>query len=203
MDMSMNRIGLLALLAVLLVGVGSAGARLEAVRYAAPGVHAQESAPPAPSNRGNRPATLDDPLAPVTPGELVNMLDTYAIVQAQTALTLNDAQYGQFVTRLKRLQEARRRNQRERNQILQELRRLTGPQAPTPVDENALRDRLHALRDHDDRAAAEMRKAYDTLDEVLDVRQQARFRVFEETIERRKLDLVVRARERARGGGGR
>ena len=84
---------------------------------------------------------------------------------------------------------------------LQDLRKLSGPQAPTPVDENAVRDRLRALREHDDRAAAELRKAYDSLDEVLDVRQQARFRVFEETIERRKLDLIVRARERARGGG--
>ena len=33
------------------------------------------------------------------------MLDAWAIVQAQTALQLNDGQYGQFVTRLKRLQE--------------------------------------------------------------------------------------------------
>ena len=43
-----------------------------------------------------------------------------------------------------------------------------------------------------------MRQAYDALDEVLDVRQQARFRIFEEKIERRKLDLLVRAQERAR-----
>jgi hypothetical protein len=125
------------------------------------------------------------------------MLDTYAIVRAQTELTLNDTQYGQFVTRLKRLQEARRRNQRERNQILQDLRKLTGPLASTPIDEAVVRERLKALRDHDERAAVEMRKAYETLDEVLDVRQQARFRIFEETIERRKLDLVLRARERA------
>ncbi|MEO7276356.1 MAG: hypothetical protein ABIX28_07080, partial [Vicinamibacterales bacterium] len=86
---------------------------------------------------------------------------------------------------------------------LQELRKLSGPQAPTPVDEGAVRDRLRTLREHDDRAAEELRKAYDSLDEVLDVRQQARFRIFEENIERRKLDLVVRARERAARGGGR
>ena len=40
-----------------------------------------------------------------------------------------------------------------------------------------------------------MRKAYNTLDEVLDVRQQARFRVFEEQIERKKLELLLRARQ--------
>jgi septal ring factor EnvC (AmiA/AmiB activator) len=156
--------------------------------------------PPARPNRGNRPDP-SDPLAPVSTGELVNMLDTYAIVRAQAELTLNDAQYAQFVTRLKRLQEARRRNQRERNQILQDLRRLTGPLAPSPADETVVRERLKALRDHDERATVEMRKAYETLDEVLDVRQQARFRIFEETIERRKLDLVLRARERANRPG--
>jgi phosphoglycolate phosphatase-like HAD superfamily hydrolase len=138
----------------------------------------------------------------VPTGELVNMLDTYAIVQAQQALSLDDEKYGPFVTRLKRLQEARRRNQRERTQLLQDLRRLAGAQAATPVDEGAVRERLRALRDHDERAAAETRKAYDAVDEVLDVRQQARFRLFEETIERRKLDLLMRARERAARGNG-
>ena len=155
----------------------------------------QEAAPS--RGEGGRPEGA------VGPGELVNMLDTYAIVQAQEALSLNDAQYGQFVTRLRNLQQTRRRNQRQRNQILQSLRQLAGPQAATPVDEGALRERLKALREQDDRSAVEMRKAYDALDEVLDVRQQARFRVFEEAIERRKLDLLVRARERAARPGGR
>jgi hypothetical protein len=36
---------------------------------------------------------------------------------------------------------------------------------------------------------------------VLDVRQQARFRLFEEQIERRKVDLLMRARQGARRGG--
>jgi hypothetical protein len=145
-----------------------------------------------PRARANRP-----PLGAVAPAELANMLDTYAIVQAQDALKLDDAKYGQFVTRLKRLQETRRRSQRERNQIVQELRKLAGPQATGPVDEAAVRDRLKALRDHDERAAATVRQAYDSLDEVLDVAQQARFRIFEERMEQRKLDLLVRARERA------
>jgi hypothetical protein len=159
---------------------------------AAPTKRDQADAQRAEAGRANRP-----PADSLSANELVNMLDAYALVQAQQALTLNDAQYMQFVTRLKRLQETRRRNQRDRNQIVRELNNLAGPQASTPVDENAIRDRLKALREHDERAAADLRKAYDTLDEVLDVRQQARFRIFEEMIERRKLDLLVRARERA------
>src|SRR5690349_10595750 len=80
------------------------------------------------AGRANAPLRED---GSVSTAELVNMLDTYAIVQAQRELTLNDTQYAQFVTRLKRLQETRRRNQRERNQLLQELRKMSGPQAPT------------------------------------------------------------------------
>lgn len=177
----------------------SAGAVAEAIDT---GAAAGRQLPPrAAAGRANRAqaraAEAAEDGSGATTGELVNMLDTYAIVEAQRALELGDDKYGQFVSRLKRLQEARRRGQRERNQIVQGLRRLVGPQAPAPIDEAAVRERLRTLREHDDRAAAEIRTAYQALDEVLDLRQQARFRVFEETIERRKLDLLVRARARA------
>src|SRR5688572_17513392 len=127
-------------------------------------------AAPADRPQRNRPPGL-------TNGELVNMLDTYAIVQAQEALQLADEQYGQFVTRLKRLQQIRRLNTHTRNQILQDLRRLT---QQTTADETALRARLKALQDHEATAADELRRAYAAVDELLDARQQARFRIFEE-----------------------
>jgi hypothetical protein len=153
--------------------------------------------PPAQDTRQPRAAR-----GALAPGEVIAMLDAYAVVQAQDALQLNDTQYGAFVTRLKKLQDMRRRNQRARNQIVQELRRLAGPQAAAPVDENAIRDRLKALRELDDRSAADLRRSYDSIDEVLDVAQQARFRMFEEMIERRKLDLLMRARQGAARRGG-
>ena len=127
------------------------------------------------------------------------MLDTYAIVQAQSQLAIADDKYGTFAARLKKLQDVRRRNLRQRRQIVQELRRLAGPRAPADAEgDAAIRKQLLALREHDERAAGELRQAYDSLDEVLDARQQARFRMFEEHIEQRKLDLLLRARERAR-----
>jgi hypothetical protein len=163
-----------------------------------PATPAHQATKGAPETRPNRePGDL-------SPGEVVGMLDAYALVQAQNALQLNDSQYGTFVGRLKNLQETRRRNQRARNQIVQELRKLTNPQVTT-LDETAIRERLKALRELDDRSAADLRKAYDSLDEVLDLRQQARFRIFEENLERRKMDLLLRARQRAagrRGDGG-
>jgi hypothetical protein len=40
-------------------------------------------------------------------------------------------------------------------------------------------------------------QAYDAVDEVLDIRQQARFGLFEEMIDPRKLDLLMRAQNAA------
>jgi hypothetical protein len=154
--------------------------------------HAQDPAPQAgpPEGRGGRAAQG------VRPAELVAMLDAWAIIQAQTALQLNDDQYGQFVARLKRLQDTRRRNAQIRNRLLAELRALVAP-GVTP-DEPAIREKLKALRDHDDQAAATLQKDGEAVDEVLDARQQALFRLFEERLERQKLDLLMRARARAR-----
>ena len=152
---------------------------------------AQRQAPPRDRAPDDRPG--------LSPVEVVNLLDAYALVQAQQALQLGDEQYGEFVPRLKRLQGTRRRNVQQRNAILQEMRRLTAPGAAG--DETQIRQRLQALAEHDERAAQEIRQAYQALDEILDVRQQARFRLLEEQLERRKIDLLQRARQGAARGG--
>jgi len=131
--------------------------------------------------------------------ELATMLDAYAIVQAQKALELGEDQYGRFITRLRRLQETRRKNMQARNRLLQDLRRMLAPEAT--ADEAGLRERLKTLRELDEQAALAMRREYESIDEVLDARQQARFRLFEERVERQKLDLLMRARERAARAG--
>jgi hypothetical protein len=129
--------------------------------------------------------------------ELQRLFDAYTVLQAQDALQLSEAQYGRFVTRLKALQDTRRRHQQSKNQLLLDLRRLTNPQKGSG-DEATIADRLKAMRDEDDRSAADLRKAYDAVDETLDVGQQARFRLFEERMEQQKLELLMRARQNAR-----
>jgi Spy/CpxP family protein refolding chaperone len=160
---------------------------------AAEGARRQQRGPnPPPAAAANPdPDTLSD-------GQLIAMLDTYAIVQAQQQLAIPDDKYGTFAARLKRLQDTRRRNQRDRRLIIQELRRLVGRNATEVPDETAVRNQLTALRTQDEKAAAEIRKAYEALDEVLTPQQQARFRLLEEVIEQRKLDLLVRARDKGR-----
>jgi hypothetical protein len=144
--------------------------------------------PPSPPDRAGRSGQA------VRPVELAAMLDAYTLMQAQNALQLGDAQYGPFVTRLKRLQENRRRNTQVRNRLLQELRTMTAPNATT--DESVLKEKMRALREHDLQAAATRQRDTEALDEILDVRQQARFRLLEERVERQKLDLLMLSRRR-------
>ena len=129
--------------------------------------------------------------------ELQRLFDAYVIVQAQDALQLDDVQFGQFLPKLKALQDTRRRNEQARHQLVTELAKLTAPAGTT--DEATMKDKLRALQELEGRAAAEMRRAYDTVDQQLDVRRQARFRVFEQNMERRKLQLMLRARRSEAG----
>jgi hypothetical protein len=144
-------------------------------------------------------AAQESPARPdMSPAEIQKIFDGYLVIEAQAALGLSDQQFAQFVPRLRTLQEVRRRHQQERFRLLNDLQRMTRPAAPRgPLsgDEALLKERLSTLQEMDSRFAADLRRAYTTLDEVLDVRQQARFRVFEEQIERKKLELLLRARQ--------
>jgi hypothetical protein len=131
----------------------------------------------------------------VSPLEIQRMFDAYALVQAQDRLKLSDEQFPQFLARFKALQEVRRRLQIERMRALRELNRLSQTEK---VEESAFKDQLRVLQEIESRTSAEVRKAYDSIDQVLDVRQQANFRIFEEMMERRKIELVTRARQNYR-----
>jgi hypothetical protein len=141
--------------------------------------------------RGQPPAARGEDGA-VTPAEIQRMFDAYALVQAQDQLRLNNDQYSRFLVRFKSLQDVRRRSLQEHTRLVAELRRLlTQGQA----DEAQLKDRMQELQDVDSRAIADVKRGYESIDQVLDVKQQASFRVFEEQMERRKIELITRARQ--------
>ena len=131
----------------------------------------------------------------VSPAEVQRMFDAYALMQAQEQLNIADDQFSAFLTRFKALQDVRRRTLQERARVIMEMRRILNQGQP---DETMIRERLKTLQDINARGADEEKKAYDAIDQVLDLRQQARFRVFEEVMERRKLELVARARQAIR-----
>ena len=175
----MKRLTILSVAALNLVTAASAGAQGAQQRPGRQGRQAQQA-----------PAPTDDPA--VTPNEIQRMFDAYALVQAQDQLKLNDDQYSRFLVRFKSLQEVRRRSLQEHTRLVAELRRLL---MQGQVDEGQLKDRMQALQEVDSRGVADVKKAYEGLDQVLDVKQQASLRVFEEQMERRKIELITRARQ--------
>lgn len=148
------------------------------------------------SAAGAQPLRQGQPPGPgaqpgVSPVELQRLFDSYVLMRAQEDLKLTDEQFPRFLTRMKALQDARRRAEGQRMRILQELRRLS--QSGGAEDE--LRERLKALDELEVRSGAEIREALRGLDQVLDVVQQARFRILEEQTERSKMELLMRARQ--------
>jgi len=132
------------------------------------------------------------PAPGVSPAEIQRMFDSYALMQAQDQLQINDDQFPQFLTRFKALQDIRRQALQQRTRRITELRRLLN--APQ-LDEAAVREQMKGLEELDARVQVDVKRAYDAIDQILNVRQQAKFRVFEELMERRKLELVTRARQ--------
>lgn len=133
-----------------------------------------------------------------SPAELQRLFDAYVAVQAQDVLQLTDAQYPQFLTRWRVLQDVRRRAQAERARIIADLRRLSDRGRAEATARDQIADRLRALRELESRRQSEEQRAIEQIDEVLEPVQQARLRVLEEQMERRKLELLVRARQSAR-----
>ena len=128
----------------------------------------------------------------VSPGEIQRLFDAYVVMQAQEELQLTDEQYPKFLARVKVLQSARQRGLVDRGRIIQDLRRLSDA---NPIDETQAKNQLKALADVDARTANEVRDALNGIDQVLDLGQQVKFRIFEEQMERRKVDLLMRARQ--------
>ncbi len=176
-----------ALLTLALPAAGIAGPRAPQRGTQAP--------PPAPASVAEQ--TLPPADQPITAGQIQRWFEAFTVLQAQDRLELSDAQYGKFVTRLKALQETRRTHQQAHQRILNDLRKLTNPQTGSN-DEAAITERLKTLKQEDATAAADISKAYDGVDETLDLHQQARFRIFEDQMEQQKLELLMRARQKAR-----
>lgn len=137
-------------------------------------------------------------LPPVGPNmnqlQLQAWIDAYALVQAERELQLTSEQYPDFVARLARLQNVRRRLLGERRRLLGELGGLV--QEPAGARDAAIDEKLRALDDVARRAAGELRKSLEGVDSVLTPWQRGRFRLFEEQLERRKIELLTKV-----GGG--
>jgi hypothetical protein len=156
------------------------------------GAQAQEPPRGRPGGRAGLP-----PLAAnMSQQQLQAYMDTYAVIQAERELRLTAEQYPNFVAKLRRLQDTRRRQMGERRRILGELNGLLqgGESAGPAGRDEAITARLGALEEIMQQSAADLRKAYQDLDAGLTPWQRGRFRTFEEQLERQKIELLAKIR---------
>ncbi len=144
--------------------------------------------------QGPKNSAPNDPMSPVY---VQQMFDAMAIMEAERFLPLTTEQYPLFVQKLRRLQETKMQSNRRRTKALSELRALVGPQAPPDVPDSVIDAKLKELAGAELDGLAGVHKALDDLDTGLSVRQRARYRLLEETVERRKIDFLTKVR----GGG--
>lgn len=130
---------------------------------------------------------------------LQGLFDSYVLMQAQNQLQLSPDQAPQFIIRLRELQETRRRGQMRRGRIIQQMRQRTqpGPNGDGGGSVEEIQRLLTELKTADTESAGQVDQAMASLDQVLNVRQRARFRILEEQMERNKLDILMRARRGA------
>jgi Spy/CpxP family protein refolding chaperone len=149
--------------------------------------------PPAPQP-GRGPVPNPDTL---NNDQIQNLLDAFVMAGARDALKLNDAQYGAFYARMVRLQTIQRQHRNERRKALNELRQLLGPNGPAAAagQEDPIVAKVKELDDLEATMAQNELKALDDIDLVLQPRQRAYFRLFLETMERQKVDLLLKVRQ--------
>jgi hypothetical protein len=146
--------------------------------------------------RGQRPGGPGS----VTPADQLQMqrlLDAWALVQAKEQLRLTDEQYPGFVARLTKLHDTRRRTAMERRRLMGELRLLLN-QTPVAKDET-LTTKIRELDELTKRGADEAHQATLAIDGVLSPWQRGRYRMFEDLVERRKIEML-RSISAGRGG---
>lgn len=153
------------------------------------------SAPQAQSpagRRGQRAAQQGAPSPAVALNTVQTMLDGYVLKQAQPALQLTDTQWVAFFPKMDALQKLRREHQRIHNQLINQLNQAAPPPRADvgAADEATIAARIKAVDDAEAQMVTDERAALAAVDSVLTVYQRARFRVFEENMEKEKIRLI-------------
>ena len=128
--------------------------------------------------------------------EVQQIVDGWEIATAEKMLELSDQQYVPFLQQLRRLQSGRRQQLMQRQRMLNMLRQTINQQPA--VEEATVDTRVKQFDDQERRLQQEMQSLHAAIDAVLTPRQRARFRVLQEQMERRKLEVLSRA---MRAGG--
>jgi len=124
--------------------------------------------------------------------EVDGMIDAYILSKLQDALLLSDEQFGRMVVAQKKMQDARRAYRRERNELLRQMRQTLRRE---DAGETELSPLLLRLDEMHQRFLEEERARYHEVDAILDIRQRARYRIFEGEVQKRLQQLIRQSRE--------
>ena len=131
----------------------------------------------------------------VSPREVQAQFDAYVVAQAEEALQVNEEQYPQFVRRVRNLQNVRRQARIERTRLIQRLNMSLRGGRQGAAEQTDLTAAIRAIDEHERATLGEVQKAYAALDEVLTPWQRARFRVLEDQLEQKKVQMMMRAQQ--------
>jgi Spy/CpxP family protein refolding chaperone len=123
------------------------------------------------------------------------IVDGWEIATAEKMLELSDQQYVPFLQQLRRLQSGRRQQFMQRQRMLQMLRQTINQ---TGLEDAMVDSRVKQFDDLERKLQQDLQSMQAGIDAVLTPRQRARFRVLQEQMERRKLEVLSRA---MRAGG--
>jgi hypothetical protein len=148
---------------------------------------ARQDVPPA-GRAAGRPA--GPPLVDIQKLRTVeDFLNGWEMNQADKFLQLKSDQFAPFVQHLRKLQTARSEYAPQRVRMIGQLRQLLSQ----PSTEDAvLEAQTKKIDDFDRQAAQDVQAALAAIDGVLTVRQRAQFRVFQEQLEKRKVEILLR-----------
>jgi hypothetical protein len=125
--------------------------------------------------------------------DVEGLMEAYVISKLQEALELSDQQFAEMVVAQKKMSEHRQNFRRERQKVLEQLRRLLG--SPDAHDDE-IAPLLKRLGDLREELNSSERRDYEAIDTILDVRQRARYRLLEQEIQRRFQQMVREIRQR-------
>lgn len=174
----------------------AAGLTVPAV--AAQGTGRRQQAAPLPTQTPTQepPAGRRMPPGSLRLDEVQQIVDGWEIATAEKMLELSDQQYVPFLQQLRRLQSGRRQQLMQRQRMLNMLRQTVNQQPA--LEDTTIDARVKQFDDQERRLQQEMQSLHAGIDAVLTPRQRARFRVLQEQMERRKLEVLSRA---MRAGG--
>jgi hypothetical protein len=129
--------------------------------------------------------------------EAFKMIEAYLVSNLQEGLGLSDDQFTRVLPLIKRLQRDRREAGQRRMRALQELRRVLQAGGATSPQ---VADLLREVKAAEVEGPAQVRRAMDAIDAVLDPVQQAKYRLLEVEVERKLRGLMSDLRNPGRGG---